>query len=105
MKVEAGKEEIIKYCYVCDICGKGSAHRRACGICGRDICSGCTKFDPRDHGDYPEKYCVICFNVGQKYLEKIMAEQEKFDATIEELEQDWKDEAIALLKTNKNDKK
>ena len=104
MKVEAGKEEIVTYSYVCDLCGKGSSHRRTCGICGRDICSGCTKFDPRDTGDYPEKYCSKCFDVGQKYLEKIVAEQEKFDALIEDLEQDWRDEAVALWKAEKEKK-
>ena len=105
MKVESGKEEVIKYSYVCDLCGKESSHKRVCCICGRDICYDCTKFDPRDYMDHPDKYCSGCFDVGQKYLEKIAAEQEKFDDNIEELEQEWRDEAIKLLKTAKEKEK
>ncbi len=33
MKIEAGKEEVIKYSYICDICGKGTEHHRVCSIC------------------------------------------------------------------------
>lgn len=91
----------IKYSYICDLCGKGTGHHRVCGICGRDLCSSCTKFDPRDMGDYPSVYCDHCFQIGQKYLDRISIEQEKFDALIEELEQEWRDEAIKVVKTSK----
>ena len=102
MRIEAGKEEIIKYSYVCDLCGKGTGHHRVCGICGIDICSSCTKFDPRDMGDYPEKYCESCFQIGQKYLDQISSEEEKCDAIVENLEQEWRDEAIKVVKKGKN---
>lgn len=101
MRIEAGKEEIIKYSYVCDICGKGTEHHRICSICGRDLCSSCTKFDPRDMGDYPEKFCDQCFNIGRKYLDRFSVEQEKFDTLIEEIEQEWRDEAIKAVKTTR----
>jgi len=101
MKVETGKEEVIKYSYRCDLCGKEAAHHRTCGICGRDICSDCTKFDPRDTGDYPEKYCVPCFQIGQKYLDQISSEEEKYDVIVENLEQEWRDEAIKAIKGSK----
>lgn len=102
MRIEAGKEEIIKYSYICDVCGKGTVHHRVCGICGRDICSDCTKFDPRDIGDYPSIYCVNCFQIGQKYLDQISIEQERFDSIIEKIERMWKDEAISTVKKDKN---
>ncbi len=104
MRIIAGKEEIINYSYKCDICGKTSSHRATCSICGRDICYDCTKFDPRDTWDYPEKYCNSCFNIGQKYFHLINIEQERFDALIEKIEQEWKDEAIRLTKESKKDK-
>lgn len=101
MRIETGKEEVIKYSYICDLCGKGTGNHRVCGICGRDLCSSCTKFDPRDMGDYQEKYCDSCFNIGRKYLDRISAEQEKFDVLIEEIEQEWRDEAIKVVKISK----
>lgn len=102
MKIEAGKEEIIKYCYRCDLCGKDSSHRRTCSICGRDMCSDCTRFEPRDViGDYPSRYCSDCFNIGKKYLDIISTEQEKFDATVERLENEWREEATKSVK-NRN---
>lgn len=101
MRIEAGKEEITKYSYICDICGKGTTYHRVCSICGRDSCFSCTKFDPRDIGDYPSLYCIHCFEIGKKYLDRISVEQEKFDALIEEIEQEWRDEAIKVVKINK----
>lgn len=101
MQIESGKEEIIKYCYRCDLCGKDSLDRRTCNICGRDICSDCTKFEPRDVGVYPSKYCPDCFNIGKKYLDLISREQEKFDATVERLEREWREEAIKSVKNKK----
>lgn len=65
MRIEAGKEEIIKYSY--------------------------TKFDPRDIGDYPPVYCGHCFQIGRKYLDQISIEQERFDTIIEKIEMEWKD--------------
>jgi len=90
MRVETGKEEVIKYSYICDICGKGTEHHRVCSICGRDLCSSCTKFDPRDMGDYPDKFCGQCFEIGQKYLDRIGIEQEK-----------WRDEAMKAANIDK----
>ena len=97
MRIEKGREEVIIYSYICDFCGNGTEHHRVCSICGRDLCSDCTKFDPRNIGDYPEKFCINCFQIGQKYIDQINIEQEKFDALIERLEQEWRDDAIKAL--------
>lgn len=98
-----GKEEIVKYFYKCDLCGTLSTYKRSCNICGKDICYNCTKFDPRspgmgDTGNYPEKYCLSCFNIGKKYIDRMNKEQEKFDTLIEEIEQEWRDESIRSIK-------
>lgn len=99
MRIEKDREEVIIYSYICDLCGKGTEHHKVCSICGRDMCSNCTNFDPRDMtADYPEKYCDSCFKAGEKYLRQIKVEQEKFDILIEELEQKWKDDAIRSIK-------
>ena len=97
MRIERGKIEIIEYSYKCDLCGKETISSRICSICGRNICSSCTKFDPRDIGDYPTKYCLSCFEVGEKYLDQIVNEEKRLDKIVEELEQKWKDEAIKQL--------
>lgn len=59
--------------------------------------------DPRDTGDYPRKYCIDCFKIGEKYLGQIKAEEEeeeeeKFELFEEELEQKWKYDAIRSAK-------
>lgn len=105
MQIEVDRNEAIKYAYQCDLCGKVSAYRRICSICNRDICSDCTLFDPRCNIDYPEKYCTSCFKIGEKYIERMNEEQEKFDIIMEEIEQEWRDEAIKvanLTKTKQN---
>ena len=104
MKIESGREEVIRYSYICDLCGKGTEHHRVCSICSRDLCSNCTKFDPRDMGDYPEKYCYNCFKVGDKYLRQISIEEEKCETIVEKLEQEWRDEALESIKSTEEGK-
>lgn len=100
MQIEKGKKEVIEYSYKCDVCGKEPiSYKRVCSICGRDICSDCTKFDPRDIGDYSARFCIACFNIGKKYLQQIEMEQEKFDKLVEVVEEEWKNEAIESIKT------
>lgn len=100
MRIEAGREEVIQYSYLCDLCKKGYKHGSICCICGRDICSSCTRFDPRCMGDYPSRYCDSCFKIGEKYLEQTNIEEEKHSAILEKIEQEWKDEAIKVVKNN-----
>lgn len=101
MIIEVGKEEVVQYNYGCDLCENVSSYQITCSICDRDICHNCTKFDPRDIEEYPRRYCNHCFSVGHKYLGIISREQEKFDVLVEGLEQEWRDEAIGLIKKNK----
>lgn len=100
LRIEAGREEVIQYAYICDLCKKGYRHGSVCSICGRDICTNCTKFDPRDMGDYPSKYCNECFDIGEKYLERISVEEEKHETVIATIEEEWRDEAIKAVKNN-----
>lgn len=101
MKIEADSCDGIKYAYQCDLCGKVSSHRRVCYICNRDICTSCAFFDPRCDGDHPEKYCASCFNTGEKYFKRMEDERGKFDIIMEDIEQEWKDEAIEVAKLAK----
>lgn len=98
--IETGREEVIQYSYICDLCKKGYKHGSNCSICGRDICSSCTRHDPRDIGDYPSKYCSECFAIGEKYLEQIKVEEEKHETAIATIEEEWRDEALKAVKNN-----
>lgn len=46
----------------CDCCGKLECSVNCC-LCGRDICCRCECRDPEDSGDYPDRYCPICWNL------------------------------------------
>ena len=71
---------------VCDFCKKERKVTK-CKICDRDICTygyypeHCAKADPTDDGDYPDKYCPICFKLRfETYREEInQIEEEAFN--------------------------
>ncbi len=105
MKVEVDREETIRFAYQCDLCGKISTHKRFCCICSRDICSDCTKFDPRSYGDCPDKYCLDCFKIGEKYIDRMNEEEKRHDSVIEEIDQEWRDEAMKAFNSKKIENK
>ena len=78
--------------YRCDECNKIVDMLYPCTICGRLLCfeSKCYVFDTRQTGDYPDKYCRHCWNIGQPYLKRMVLLQDRCDAEIEELEETWK---------------
>jgi hypothetical protein len=83
VKIPAQKEKtILKEQYVCDICGKSSQNPMSkCILCGKDLCNGtfskCRLFDPRDYGDYPNKYCPRCYEIKFVKYEKEYQQIEK----------------------------
>ncbi len=101
MRIEAGKEDVIEYSYICDLCKKSYRYGSHCSICCRDICTSCTKFDPRDTGGHLSTYCNDCFAIGEKYIDRINAEEEKHETFIATIEEEWKDEALKAVKNNK----
>lgn len=55
--------------FYCDIpdCGDeaamlyGGVNSAKCNICKRDVCKRHLEYDPDNSGDYPEKWCSICY--------------------------------------------
>lgn len=104
--------------YTCDVCGKaidrsldnryGSGMSK-CSLCGRDVCRTqvegkygqytCFDFDPDEMGDYPDKYCIICFPL---YIPVRNALKEKHWKAEEALENKVKKESLNYGKTQSN---
>ena len=82
--------------YVCDECFKTVSDKRLwpCVVCGKLICFDCYIPDERDPGDYPDKYCQNCWDVGQPYRKRMVQLQDICDEAIEKLEETWKNNAI-----------
>ena len=99
--VPAIQEKVVeKEVCVCDICGNQGSTTK-CIICGRDICNGtfskCRKFDPEEIGDYPDKYCTICYSLKfDKYLKEREAIQEKSYDDLQAIDERIKLESLKL---------
>jgi hypothetical protein len=91
----------VKEVVYCDICSDeiqpytyGYGKRGSeCTVCGRDMCRDCSKYDPDELGDYPDRYCTFCFSLfipaRAKMNERHWKEEEKLEAKI-------KKESLAL---------
>jgi len=90
--------------YYCDICEKIAKNK--CYLCGIDICNKHTVFDDRCSGDYPDKYCENCWNIGEKYRKKIQEIEDEAYEKIGQEDENWKEEAVAFSKrlSEKNNK-
>jgi hypothetical protein len=97
-KTEKRIREISEDHYFCDLCGKGMRYYGTCSMCGRDICKKCTEYDERDNGDYPNKYCKECWEIGRIFreLEEIVRNEfeMKLEEMLEEIQKQWISEAI-----------
>lgn len=101
VKVPAKKETTRKvekvYCDIPDckdevkIENYGSGGGR-CGICKRDICKRHKVYDPDEPGDYPDKWCTICYSL---YYQRRREMNERHWAEEEKLEEEVKRESLA----------
>lgn len=82
--------------YFCDECGKRTGFNNICIMCKKYLCSKCIVFDDRDYGDYPDRYCQKCWEIGRPYRLKIAELEQECDEKIEELQNNW--EKIAELR-------
>ena len=101
VKILAQPEKIIeKEIYICDICGKETNHIKKCYFCERDICwsncnKHCSKDDPTEIGDYPARFCPICYKLRfEKYNKEINEIQEEADKKIELIIKKIKQESL-----------
>ena len=60
---------------ICDRCGGTERFLYGaggvCQACGRDVCGGCSVSDPDEPGDYPDHWCKECWELGERYRQKI----------------------------------
>lgn len=77
--------------YTCDLCGNPTRHY-ACKMCGTDLCPSCGIFDPRELGDYPYMFCKPCWGVGESFRAEELAEHDRHDAAMDDIEQRWRAE-------------
>lgn len=92
--------------YVCDICGNENIDKQrfiTCSACGRLACrqgykkdeKRCSDYDHDEIGDYPDKFCVICWDLKYvKYIKEREAIEEERDKKIEELDNKIKEESL-----------
>lgn len=70
-------------------------------MCGKHICEKHTIYDNRDFGDYPDRYCKSCWNIGKIYREKMDNIEMKADMLQDRLANKWKIEALKAKKVIK----
>ena len=59
------------------------------------MCRKHTILDPDDYGDYPDRYCFDCWEIGKEHREKIFSIQFEADQKKNEEERKWTEKAIA----------
>ena len=99
-------KKIIVENYYCDICGDKAedswGNPYICRICHRNICNKhLIRDDSWDSGDYPDKYCKNCWDIGKKYRDEIEKIKESSEAEADKKNEEWYQKAIKDLKENK----
>ena len=95
-KVTEIKKEVVEKVVerFCDDCGSKLTRGLQCGVecelCKADLCNKCVGHENNTMGDYREVYCKSCWEIGEKFREKITLLEDE----IEKLEERWKTEGI-----------
>ena len=91
---------IMKDVAVCDIClseSGGTCYRNVCTLCKRDICTKCSNTDRDDYGDYPSKYCLVCYELKfNKYDITLSDITDKHEKEIREFMEKIKEESLSI---------
>jgi hypothetical protein len=102
--VEAQKKEID--IYQCDFCAHESNDLNKfckCTICERLVCrswmNSCTRYDPYEPGDYPDRYCPVCYALRyEKYQKDFEDADNSYYNTLDVLKERIKRESLAEAK-------
>lgn len=65
-----------------------------CELCKKDICNAHKTYDDRDPGDYPDVYCMRCWEIGTPFRLAMEREQQDSEKRLERMEEDWKKAAL-----------
>lgn len=94
VKVPSKTKEVVKVTCDVDGCGDtaaflyGGVNYAKCEICKRDLCKRHLVYDPDEPGDYPSKWCSICYGL---YYQKRREMQDRH----------WKEEDALIEKVKK----
>lgn len=103
-ETEVTKKYVVEE-YYCDECGKPAKNSWGnpyiCCVCKRHFCDDHIVFDNRDSGDYPNKYCNHCWDIGKRYRDDIVKIDDECCERIDKKNEEWYQEAIKNLKENK----
>lgn len=79
---------------ICDICKQDIANHK-CDVCNRDICKKHLIEDYDRFSDYPNYYCIICFNLLKDKYNKLFQDLEnKYDVERDTIERQLKQESL-----------
>lgn len=74
-----------------------------CMLCDRDICRNCCTDDPTNGGDYPGKYCNICYKIrfidAREYYSYL---EDKYDEAVEKMNKRLKEKSLNHGKNSTN---
>ena len=102
-KKEIVSKQTIKT-YTCDICGnRADDNHYQCQMCKKIMCVKHVVFDI-DMGDYPDKYCRVCWEIGDEHRKDIDVLQSQFDSEVEQIERKWERDCINNVLKNFNRK-
>lgn len=89
MSVKKNEKIVSEIIYYCDICEKqlDTLWRRSCCKCGRDICKE-HSIVIVDNSDYPDKWCVECWNITETLRKKLEEEEFRHDQIQEDIERE-----------------
>lgn len=98
-KVTRRRVEVI----ICDLCNDGHTKGgyvnggTTCYICKRDVCANHREYDPYYDGDYPDRWCTICYQLNIKYHEEKINLEAIYDAAIEKIDRKIKRESLESI--------
>lgn len=96
------EENVVEY--TCDICGKPASGRKCC-MCAIDMCEQDTHREPdKWGGDYSEKYCIECWEIGKPFRERIEEIETRLYKEVDNINKEWKNVAIDNRKKKSNQK-
>ena len=96
MAVNTITEEVVAHTkqvtvITCDVCSTRLGGRfYKCYMCSKDLCYHHTVYDNRDSGDYPDKYCQPCWDIGESYRLMEAEAADRYYDELDKIHQQWK---------------
>lgn len=62
-----------------------------CTLCKRDLCNKCGIYNPADDGDYPDKMCSKCWDIGKPFRLKMGEARNRFYEEEDRIDKEWRE--------------